>query len=363
MLRGVYLTSAELLYAVETEILKSIASALGRGAVGSAEWQADRLRRMGVISQKAADLISAYRAKIDAGVAADVEKAAIDAALEVDAKAFAASKAGADVPGLLAAIKDPTIRNNIERWQASAKDQVNLAMAKLAENAGPAYRDIINRTALSVVTGATDGHKALVTTIREWSAQGIPSIVDKAGRQWTTEAYVNAVLRSNTSRVANEVALARGEEYGTDLVEVSSHPGSRPSHFGYQGHIYSRSGTSDKYPTLDSTGYGDAAGIGGVNCGHILYPYWEGTSIARGPEQSAAENKAMYEESQNQRALERSIRSAKRELSVMESLGDENGIKAAKQTVRDRQSEMRDFIAETDRTRQYGREQVYDQPK
>jgi hypothetical protein len=177
--------------------------------------------------------------------------------------------------------------------------------------------------------------------------------------QWTSEAYVNAVLRSNASRAANESALARSEEYETDLVEVSSHPGSRPSHFGFQGNIYSRSGTSDKYPPLDSTGYGSAGGIGGVNCGHILYPFWEGVSIARGPTQTKEESTALYEESQNQRALERAIRSAKRELSVVEKTGDADAIKQAKQTIRDRQSEMRDFIGETGRSRLYPREGIY----
>jgi hypothetical protein len=354
---------AELLYSVETEILKSIVSSLGRGAVGSAEWQADRLRRLGIITEKSSKMVAAYRARVLAGFDDEVELSAIEAALEVDAKAAQAAKAGADVKDLLAAIKDPTLRATIATWQASARDQANLAMAQLAQNAGTVYSDIINRTALSVVAGAESGHKALVTTIREWSAQGIPSIVDKAGRQWTSEAYVNAVLRSNTSRAANESALARAEEYETDLVEVSSHPGSRPSHYDYQGQVYSRSGTNPNYQALSETGYGTAAGIGGVNCGHILYPFWEGVSIERGPTQTVAENEALYVESQNQRALERSIRSAKRELSVMESLGDADGIKAAKATIRDRQAQMREFIDETSRTRRYGREQVYDVKK
>ena len=354
------MTPADLLYAVETEILKSIVSSLGRGSVGTSEWQADRLRRLGIITEKSSQMVAAYRARVDAGFKDEVERAAIEAALEVDARAAQAAKAGADVKDLLSAVKDPTLRATIATWQASARDQANLAMAQMAQNAGTVYSDIVSKTALSVVTGATDGHKALVQTIREWSAQGIPSIVDKAGRQWTSEAYVNAVLRSNTSRAASEASFARSEEYGTDLVEISSHPGSRPSHYDFQGKVYSRSGTSDKYPPLSETGYGTAAGISGANCAHYAQAFWEGVSIARGPTQTAAENEALYVESQNQRALERSIRSAKRELSVMESLGDADGIKAAKQTIRDRQAQMREFIDETGRTRRPGREAIYD---
>lgn len=354
------MTTANLLYAVETEILSSIASALGHGAIGTAEWQADRLARMGVISKRALVLVSAYRAKVDAGTASEIEKAALDAVLAIDAKAFVARAKGASIKKLLGAINDPLIKANIEAWQSSARSQMNLAMAQMALNAGRVYSDIVSKTTLAVLTGAVDGHKALVQSIHEWSAQGIPSIVDKAGRRWTSEAYVNAVLRSNASRVANEVSLKRAEEYETDLVEVSSHPGSRPTHYDYQGQVFSRSGNSQKYPPLAETGWGDAGGIGGVNCGHILYPFWDGVSIARGPTQTEAENELLYQTSQDQRALERGIRSAKRELTVMEALGDKNGIWEAKQLIRDRQSEMRGFIEETGRTRRSGREQVYE---
>ena len=354
---------ADLLYAVETEILQDIVASLGRGAVGTAEWKADRLRRLGIISDNAAELVSRYQARVLAGFDAEVERAAIEAALSVDAKAALARNAGADVKDILAAVKDPTLRATIERWQSSARAQANLAMAQLAQNAGTVYSDIVSKTALSVVTGATDGHKALVQTIREWSEQGIPSIVDKADRQWTSEAYVNAVLRSNMSRAANESALARAEEYETDLVEVSSHPGSRPSHYGYQGKVYSRSGTNPNYPALSETGYGDPAGISGINCSHLLMPFWEGVSIARGPTQTEAENEALYAESQDQRALERAIRSAKRELSVAEKTSDpaarDELIAGAKQKIRDRQAQMREFIDETGRTRRSGREQIY----
>lgn len=353
-------TASDILYAVETEILRSIASALSRGAIGTAEWKADRLARMGVISRKAAELVGDYVESVHSGVASDVAESAMKAALEVDAKAFAAKKAGGDVKDLIDAVSDPVLKATIRKWQQSAQNQANLAMAKLAENAGTVYRDIVNRTTLSVVTGATDGRKALVQTIREWSEQGVPSIVDKAGRQWTTEAYVNAVIRSNTSRAANESALARGAEYETDLVEVSSHPGSRPSHYDFQGQVFSRSGTHPKYPPLSNTEYGEPGGIGSINCSHILYPFWEGVSIAREPAQSEAQNEAMYAESQNQRALERSTRSAKRELSVVQETGDMQAINEARQTVRDRQREMREFLDDTGRTRQYSREQVYD---
>jgi hypothetical protein len=354
------MTIAELLYSIETEIIVSIAKELKGGAIGTAEWQADRLARMGAISRRAAALISAYRQRVEEGTAQGIELSAIQATLKADARALAAKRSGALVKELPNAIVDPNILATIQAWQGSARSQMNLAMAQLAQNAGRVYSDIVSKTTLSVLTGAKSGTDALRQTIEEWSAKGVPSIVDRAGRQWTSEAYVNAVLRSNASRVASEVSLRRAEEYETDLVEVSSHPGSRPTHYEYQGQIFSRSGTSTKYPPLAETGWGDAAGVGGVNCGHILYPFWEGVSIAREPSMSESENETLYETSQEQRGLERNIRSAKRDLAVMEALGDKNGIFDAKATIREAQAAMRGFVEDTGRTRRREREQVYD---
>jgi hypothetical protein len=354
------MTTADLLYSAETEILASIIRSLKGGAVGTAEWQSDRLARLGVISVQSARIVSAYRKQIESGAAQDIQLAAIEAALKSDAQAFKARQAGAQVKVLADAIADPGIKATIAAWQSSAQSQLNIAMAQLAQNSGRVYSDIINKTTFKVLTGAIDANSALRQTIREWSEKGIPSIVDKAGRQWTSEAYVNAVLRSNASRASNEVSLKRAEEYGTDLVEISSHPGCRPTHYRFQGNVYSRSGTSEKYSPLSITGWGTAGGIGGVNCSHGLNPFWIGYSITRKPGETASENELAYDTSQEQRSLERDIRRAKREKALMEELGDDNGIWEAKQSLSDSFAAMRDFTEATGRTRRREREQVYD---
>lgn len=65
---------------------------------------------------------------------------------------------------------------------------------------------------------------------------------------------------------------------GCDLVEVTAHAGARPEHAVWQGKIYSRSGKSEKYPSLvESTGYGTGPGLGGWNCRHSMFPYFDGT--------------------------------------------------------------------------------------
>jgi len=61
----------------------------------------------------------------------------------------------------------------------------------------------------------------------EWAQKGVPALIDKAGRQWSTEAYVGMVTRTMSNNIANEMQDERMNEYGVDLVEVSSHDGAR----------------------------------------------------------------------------------------------------------------------------------------
>lgn len=352
----------DLLFDAENEILASIGDLLGRGKIASAEWKMDRLQKLGGLTEYAAKVLRRYRQAIEQGTLSEVEQAAMDQLLKSDAIFDKAKRAGATVASPLPTDSDPAIQATIRVWQNTARDQMNLAMATMLQNTGQLYADTINRTTAGVLTGSMSGREALIRTVREWAAQGIPSIIDKAGREWTTEAYANMVIRTNVTRVSHEVQLERSKEFGADLIEVSAHSGARPGCAPYQGKIYSVSGRSPDYPSLSSTSYGEAAGLFGINCGHFSYPFFPGISrqtyAPDETEEEKQENARTYEESQKQRALERSIRAAKREVAVFESLGDEGALAQAKALVRDRQAAMRGFIEETGRTRQRGREQV-----
>ena len=353
----------ELLYEAENEILVSISRLLGVGNIASAEWKMDRLKKLGGLTERAAAIIRRYRDAIQEGTLSAVEEAALNQLIESDAIFDKAKRAGATVASPLAADADPAIRATIKAWQNSALDQMNLAMANMLQSSGQLYIDTINRTAAGVLSGSMTGREALVRTVREWAAQGIPSIIDKAGREWTSEAYANMVIRTNVTRVSHEVQLERSKEYGANLIEVSSHAGARPLCAPYQGKVYSLSGQSEEYPSLASTSYGEAPGLFGINCGHFSYPFFPGISrqsyAPDETEEQKADNAQIYKESQKQRVIERAIRAAKREVQVYEALGDEGALAQAMALVRDRQAAMRDFIEETGRTRQRSREQIY----
>ena len=129
--------------------------------------------------------------------------------------------------------------------------------------------------------------------------------------------------------------------------------------------MFSLSGKSQKYPPLSApqeqggTGYGTAEGLCGCNCRHHFFPYAEGFSPTDyGIDVSPAENEEIYEASQRQRQLERSIRSWKRTAKVAEDAGRTIDADNALARVRVFQKSLRELCDRYDLPREYSRERV-----
>jgi hypothetical protein len=220
------------------------------------------------------------------------------------------------------------------------------------------YLKSLNEAMAKVVTGTMTKQQALSEIAGKWATKGIPAMTDSLGREWSTEAYVNMVMRSTLGNTANSMQMAGMDEYDVDLVEVTTHQASRPSHVKFQGNLYSRSGKSKRYPHLDETGYGTLTGIGGINCSHRLMPFVQGKSIRRKQVIDEKENNKAYKESQIQRKLEVDVRKAKKKLIMAEEIGNEDFIREVKLEIKAAQGNVRDYVAETGRTRRYNRERI-----
>ena len=167
-----------------------------------------------------------------------------------------------------------------------------------------------------VLSGSASYTQAYTNAINKLAQDGL-SITYPSGHVDTIEVATLRCVRTGVSQASAEIGLARMDEYGIDLVVVSSHMGARPSHALWQGKIYSRSGKSRKYPEFErSTGYGTGEGLCGWNCRHNFSPYYEGMDNPF-EEYDTEENAKQYEKEQRQRAMERAIRKSKREVDVL----------------------------------------------
>lgn len=169
-----------------------------------------------------------------------------------------------------------------------------------------------------VASGSLGYTQAFVEAI-DRLASGDTYIYYPTGHRDTVETAALRCVRTGISQMSAEIQISRMDEMGVDLVLVSSHMGARPSHQVWQGKVYSRSGKDPKYPDfVSSTGYGTGPGLCGWNCRHNFSPYFEGMEnpFERYDDEK---NKELYEKTQEQRSMERSIRKTKRKVQVLEN--------------------------------------------
>lgn len=272
------------------------------------------------------------------------------------------------------------VRQVLTTIRAQAKDTLNLCNTTMLYKAKAAYQQFVNhiastadeiaakqsyidtldKHATAAVIGAESRQQALRKCIREFNDKGIPAFVDRRGREWTPEAYVNMAMRSTSNTMAAEIQMARADDYGINLVEVDSHSGARPKCARDQGKIFDRANKSTKYPHWKTSSYGEPDGLLGINCGHHIFPYMEGISIRRYfPTEDLDANDKLYRETQVQRALERGVRKQKRECMLYDQIGDKDAFKEASVRLKARESQLKSYVDGNDNLhRRKDREQV-----
>ena len=346
------MTAAELVYQLETDILTNMIRLLKRGAIGSAQWQAEKLGQLGTL-----------RAMNEAAINKNLTKAIIEAQKEIEKR----GRIGAAVIDAYAVIKklklppgaDAKMDQLLGMFGRQTANEFNRMGATMLRSADRVFVSASESIHAQVIAGAKSGRQAIAETVSGWSKAGLKAFTDKAGRQWTPEAYAQVITRSTTANVRREAQYERMDEYGLDLIEISSHADARPGCAPYQGRVYSLNGKTKGYPLLSETSYGEIDGLFGANCRHTSTVYTPGQEKTFKP-YPLGETEDKYKVSQQQRKLERSIREAKRSLQLaQESGGDDATIQHLKDRVSGRQAAMRDFIDKSGRTRRRDREQIY----
>ena len=276
--------------------------------------------------------------------------------------------------------KSRNVKQALSTMQKQAKDTLNLCNTTMLYKASEAYKqfvynvtsksreivnkpdflDILNKNATAAMIGAESRQQAMKKCISEFNDRGIPAFVDKRGREWTPEAYVNMAMRSTSNTMAAEAQMARADDYGIDLIEVDSHSGARPKCAKDQGKIFDRSNKSTKYLHWNTSSYGEPDGLLGINCGHHIYPYVEGVSIRRHfPTEDMDANDKLYRETQKQRALERDVRKQKRECMLYDQIGDDEAFADASVKLKSKEAKLKAYVnGNPDLHRRKDREQV-----
>lgn len=339
------MTAGEIIFDMETRLLSNMIRLLERGSFSSASWQARKLAALGTLKTINAKVIAEDIPAVIEAAKAEIAARGKDTAARIDAGVTGGLLADALPPEA-----DPTLARVWQTWQGKAQDQLATIGTTLLDASQTMYIEAVYKASAEVLAGSKTTREAIRETAAAWSANGIPALIDNAGRTWTPEAYASLVVRGNVRETVNATQDTRFNQFDIDLVLVTSHVGSRPEHVPFQGRVYSRSGTNPNYPALSETGYGTGEGIGGYNCAHELYAYTPGMEKSYQP-YPVKESEEAYKASQKQRYLERQIRKAKRDETLTRT-------PEARKKVKNAQARMRAFIDESGRTRRRDREQI-----
>lgn len=352
---------------IEARMLDHLARAMADGweksprtvteAALLAQSQAEELRRM----------VEEYRPYIDAAVLEVVEEC-LEASDEDDvARAGGSPEWPAQIDATVKGMAEVLARDNIQ----------------MAEGAKQAFLSASIEAVTRVNAGEADRETALHRAVRKLERDGIDIITYQdadTGRVTVRNKADVAVRRHVRTQIAQDAArltIERMKRLGIDLVEVSSHEGSRKSHAEWQGQCYSYEGEQvidgTVYPDLRSaTGYGNVDGLLGANCRHSFGPYRHGAPRMYDPDPKTASglpNDEVYELTQGQRYRERKIREAKRELRGARMLYDRDKSDAnlaeylkAKQKLQRRQEKMREYIGAANAKSKTGKPVLHRKP-
>lgn len=330
-------------------------------------WLLQKLAEIGRLNQENIKLIAEMAGLRQAAVEQMLNEAASEAIESIDRGLQGLARrnlAGDIVP----ATQSRNVKQVMDSFQAQAKDKLNLCNTTMLYKAQDAYKglagdiartawEILNSGASGVVTGVESRQQAVRRCIRSLNEKGIPAFVDKAGREWTPEAYVNMVMRNTARHAADEAQMARCQEAGVHLIQITSHSGARPKCAKDQGKIFDLNngsgytedlyGKKIRYYPWSSSSYGEPDGILGINCGHRPWPFIPGVDIQRYfPTEDMEENNKLYKETQVQRALERDIRGQKRLCMLYDEVGDTEAFEEAAAKLKAKEAKLKAYVGQ-----------------
>lgn len=139
-------------------------------------------------------------------------------------------------------------RNASNILSTAVKQQINFAIAE-GKLTGEARKVISNN---------------IVKVIEE---NGITSIKDKAGKNWTFDNYARMLARTKAVEARNQGLTNRMLGSGYDLVQVSNHRTDHEACRQWEGRILSLTGKTPGFPTLEEAKF---SGLFHPNCKHAI---------------------------------------------------------------------------------------------
>ena len=342
---------------VEEDILKDVARRIGKMGTltATADWQLWRREQVRLCNREVLKILAKYTGKSTAQLRQIFQEAAAKA-LEEDDLLY--QSAGLDPPD---PNTDQALLNLLNAgYQQTAGSWQNLT-ATTANTISGQLEAALDRAWLQVTSGAFDYQTSIRRAVNDL-ARNMAGVTYPSGHRDTLEVAVRRAVLTGVNQTAGKLQIARMEEMDWAFVETSAHAGARPSHAKWQGRQYHRGGAvtyrGKHYPDFEqATGYGTGAGLCGWNCRHGFFaidPDLDPRPAYTEEELAALDAKdieyrgkkySRYQINQQQRALERQVRAAKK----VWLAEDAAGLDSTQSAVRLRQArqDLAQFVKDT----------------
>lgn len=314
---------------VEEDILEDMARRISKmeAVTATADWQRWRLEQLGETREFIYYHLQRLTGKTQGELNALFQEAGGTALYYDDQiyRAFGLTPGKANENPELLQLLNAGARQTQQSFQNLTRTTANTATQQ--------FERALDRAWLQVSSGAFSYQAAIRTAIKSLASTGMQAIQYPTGHTDTLEVAVRRAVLTGVGKTTGEICLAHAEEMGCDLMEITAHPGARPSHMVWQGKIVSLSGRKG-YLSKSDIGYGTGDGFKGWNCRHDWFPYFEGLSESAYPREKLREYEnqtvtyngktlSYYEATQQQRYIERQIRRWKREYRMMDAAGQD----------------------------------------
>lgn len=303
---------------ITSDLIKRIMARLGRGQelilTASDEWQLSVYQTAGGHLEAVQAEIVKFTKQSDAEVAAIFEGAGI-MAFNHDNDFYVAH----GLPSQSIAQSEDMIQLLTDTYQRTNAEIHNFTRTT-ARASQKRLINILDTAHFKVMSGATSYTQAVKDAVNDIVTTQT-KVYYPSGHKDTIETAVLRAVRTGVAQASGNMALQGMVERDWDLIRVSAHIGARygdggenpGNHYWWQGKLYSRTGKSTEYPPfMETTGYGTGEGLSGWNCRHSFGPGDPDHNPYK--EFDSAENKRIYDLSQDQRKAEASIRKSKLKL-------------------------------------------------
>lgn len=328
-------------------------------------WQVNQLSKMGTLNDKVIDLLASYTGETQEAIEQLIKGNGVKIVDEIDRELERMVHKSVPVSDDVNKILDSLVRQTFQDLNNNVNQ--TLITTNFNENAVMrGYQAILKQSTIESMTGLKTHEKAVRDNVYKMVDMGIKSgFVDKAGREWSMEAYSRTVIQSTSHRTFNDLRLKRMEDFDCVTALMSSHPAAREACAPIQGGwvlTVPKNEAPEEFkhlPSIYDHGYGEPGGTQGINCTHILYPGRPDVNTNNQPQYDPEKAQENAEIQQQQRKLERDIRYQKKRMNAALELEDTETVQMCKQVIANKQKQLRELINEHGfLVRDYSREQV-----